>query len=134
MKRTKNMFYKESVESRELMLYATNDGDLYGRYICPVIENLKRKYKKGIYNSEKAVDAYFPIATEASNKYYKDFGFRFTVQQRFTVATEMEAYYREIIEFETTEHQTNSCCGNYKQLIRPQAFPGHFRGGWGNSK
>lgn len=29
MKRTKSMIYKETQESRELFLYATNSGDLY---------------------------------------------------------------------------------------------------------
>ena len=59
MKRTKSMIYKETVESRELLLYATNDGNLYHRMILPVIENLRKKAKKGTYDKEKAVDGKF---------------------------------------------------------------------------
>ena len=99
MKHTKSMKYNETAESRELFLYATNDGDLYRHMITPVINNLKKKLAKGMYDAEKAVDAYYHIATEASNKYYKDFGYKFSVGDRFTVAVDMEAYYKEEVEY-----------------------------------
>lgn len=99
MKRTKSMVYNETTESRELFLYATNDGNLYRSMTQPVIDNLKKKLAKGIYDADKAVDAYYHIATEASNKYHKDFGYAFSVADRFTVAVDMEAYYKEIVEF-----------------------------------
>lgn len=99
MKHTKSMKYNETTESRELFLYATNDGDLYRHMITPVITNLKKKLAKGIYDAEKAVDAYYHIATEASNKYYRDFGYKFSVGDRFTVAVDMEAYYKEEVEY-----------------------------------
>ena len=89
------MIYKETTESRELFLYATNDGDLYRRMILPTIENLRKKAIKGTYETEKAIDAYYYIATEASNQYKKDFGYSFSVQDRFTAAVEMEEHYRE---------------------------------------
>lgn len=95
MKRTKSMIYKETTESRELFLYATNDGDLYRRMILPTIENLRKKAIKGTYETEKAIDAYYYIATEASKMYNKDFGYSFSVQDRFTAAVEMEEYYKE---------------------------------------
>ena len=53
MKRTKSMIYKETVESRELLLYATNDGNLYRKMILPVIENLRKKAIKGIYDKKR---------------------------------------------------------------------------------
>ena len=99
MKRTKSMIYKATEESRELMLYATNDGNLYRQHITPVIDNLRKKYKKGVYDREKAIDLWYYVATDASERYYKDFGYKFSVQDRFTVAVEMEAYYKEEIEF-----------------------------------
>ena len=34
-------------------------------------------------------------ATEASKMYNKDFGYSFSVQDRFTAAVEMEEYYKE---------------------------------------
>lgn len=95
MKRTKSMTYKETVESRELLLYTTNDGNLYHKMILPVIENLRKKAKRGTYDSEKAVDAYYRIACEASKMYNKDFGYSFNVQDRFSCAVDMEEYYRD---------------------------------------
>ena len=95
MKRTKNMVYNPSAEAHELMLYAINDGDLYRCMICPVIENLKRKVAKGVYNAEKATDAFYHVATEASNHYFRDFGYKFSVTDRYTVACEMVDYYNE---------------------------------------
>ena len=97
MKRTKNMVYAPSTESRELFLYATNDGDLYRSMISPVIASMKKKVAKGIYDAGKAQDAFYRIATEASNHYYRDFGYKFSVQDRFTAAVEMADYYTEEI-------------------------------------
>ena len=95
MKRTKSMIYKPTEESRELLLCATNDGDLYRRMISPIIENLRKKAIKGTYDSEKAVDSWYYVATEASKIYYKNFGYSFSVQDRFTAAVDMEEHYRE---------------------------------------
>ena len=95
MKRTKSMIYKETVESRELFLYATNDCELYRQMITPVINNLRKKAEKGTYDSDKAVDAYYRIACEASKRYNKDFGYSFSVQDRFSCAVDMEEYYGE---------------------------------------
>ena len=95
MKRTKSMIYKESEEARELFLYATNDGDLYRSMISPIIANLHKKAKRGVYDNEKAVDAFYHVATEASNHYFRDFGYKFSVADRFTVAMDMADYYKE---------------------------------------
>ena len=95
MKHTKSMIYKPTTESHELFLYATNNGYLYEHQTKYIIENLRKKAKKGIYNSEKAVDLYYNLATNASNAYFKDFGYKFNVTDRYTVAVELEAYYKE---------------------------------------
>ena len=94
MKRTKSMIYNPTAETKELFMYATNDSFLYHHHTKYIIENLKKKAKKGIYDSEKATDLYYYLATEASNKYYKDFGYKFSVTDRYTVAVELEAYYK----------------------------------------
>lgn len=97
MKHTKSMIYNETTESRELFLYTTNDGTLYCKMTTPIINNLKKKAEKGIYNAEKAVDAWYKVATEASNKYFKNYGYKFTVQDRYTAAVDMAKYYEEEI-------------------------------------
>ena len=98
MKRTKTMVYKPTQESRELMLYAANNGELYRRQIAPVINSLKKKAATGTYDSEKAVDAWYYVACSASQMYDKDFGYSFTVTDRFTAAVEMEKYFKEDVE------------------------------------
>ena len=100
MKRTKNMTYNPTTESHELFLYTINDGNLYRGMTTAIIENLRKKAKKGIYDSEKAVDLFYNLATAGSKAYYKDFGYSFDVQSRFTCAVDMETYYKEEVFFE----------------------------------
>lgn len=97
MKRTKNMVYRETDESRELFVYAINNGTTYNKAIIPTLENLKRHCKRGNYDTERAIDAWYRVATIESNEYKKDFGYSFGVGDRFTVAVELENYYREEI-------------------------------------
>lgn len=98
MKRTKSMIYNPTVESRELVLYATNTGELYRGQTAAVIKNLAKKVKRGIYDKEKAIDLWYSVATTASNLYKKEFGYSFSVGDRFTAAVELEDYYKEEIQ------------------------------------
>lgn len=98
MKRTRNMIYSPTEESRELVLYATNTGELYRGITTAIISNLSRKWKKGIYQKEKAIDLWYNLATQASAAYNRDFGYSFTVQERFTAAVEFEDYYKELVQ------------------------------------
>lgn len=104
MKHTKSMIYKPSDEARELLLYAINAGRLYDKMIVPVVRNLAKKHTKGIYDATKAVDAFFPIATEAAKMYAREFAqnpdwcFIFDVTARYTTAADMVNYYAENIE------------------------------------
>lgn len=99
MKRTKTMIYNPTEESKELFLYAINNHSLYYRMIKNVLDNLEKKIKKGIYDKEKAIDLWYYVATEASNKYNEDFGYRFKVADRFTVAVDLAEHYEEEILF-----------------------------------
>lgn len=97
MKRTKTMIYNPTTESQELFLYTTNDGEIYRRQITPAINNLRQKAIKGTYNQNKSIDLFYYIATAASNKYKKDFGYSFSVGDRFTAAADMANYYKDEI-------------------------------------
>lgn len=97
MKRTKNMIYKATDEVRELFLYATNSGVLYTQQIEPSIKSLRKKFKKGTFDKDKAADLFYYAATSASAMYDKEFGFSFSVQQRFTAAVDMVDFYMEQI-------------------------------------
>ena len=55
MKKTKNMYIKETAESRELTIFIENNADLYTRYILPICKNLSRHFKRGNYSREKAI-------------------------------------------------------------------------------
>lgn len=98
MKRTKSMIYKPSEEARELLLVATNEGKLYTSMIVPIVRNLAKKMAKGVFNADKAIDAFYYVADAASKQYHKDYGYLFTVTERFTAASDMVDYYMENIE------------------------------------
>lgn len=99
MKRTKSMVYRPTQESNELVLYAENTGDLYRRCTETAIKSLAKKYRKGTYNKDKAVDLWYAIATEASKMYSREFGYSFSVTDRYTAAVELEeSYFENVLE------------------------------------
>lgn len=103
MKRTNNMVIRPTTESRELGLYATNDGYLYTTRIVPVVRNLAKKHTKGVFDADRAIDAFYPIATDAARKYCREFARVedapqvFSVPDRFTAAAYMVDYFMENI-------------------------------------
>lgn len=98
MKHTKSMTYNPTTESRELFVYVTNNSELHRQAIEPALNNLRKKAQKGSYDGNKAIDLWYSVATAGSTKYGKDFGYTFSVQDRYTVAVDLEEYYREDVE------------------------------------
>ena len=104
MKHTKNMVVKETIESRELGLYADNESNIYFAYIVPVVKNLAKYYKRGTFDKVKAIDAFFPAATAAAKKYCKEFARVedapkiFDVTARYTAAAYLLECHMENIE------------------------------------
>ncbi len=100
MNRTKSMIYKPSIESDELTLYAENTRELYHRMIQPLIKSLSRKLRAGKYDADKAIDAWYYVASEAAKMYTKEFASSnpFSVTDRFTAACELAERYREFLE------------------------------------
>lgn len=94
MKRTSSMTFKNTAEAQELAIYIENTYRLYELAKC-TIKALVRKAQKGIYDSNKAVDAWYYTATTGSNMYEKEFGYNFSVQDRFSAAVLLEERYRE---------------------------------------
>lgn len=105
MKHTKSMVYKPSHESRELYLYATNHGDLYRRQISAIENNLRKKIARGVYDHNRAVDAFYYAADAASRLYNRDFGYNFSVTDRWTAAVDMADDF--ILENATPEQVEN---------------------------
>lgn len=88
MKRTSNMIYRASEEARELYLCADNESTLYP--MKQAIEaNLIKKMQKGIFDGKKAIEAFYYLMDAMAKKYKKDFGYMFTVTERWTVAADM---------------------------------------------
>ena len=103
MKHTKNTIIKESIESRELSLYADNKSTLYPAIVA-VVRNLARYYKRGQFDKAKAVDAFYPVACRAAQMYCREFASLedaarcFDVTARYTAAADLLTRYMEDIE------------------------------------
>lgn len=103
MKHTKNMIIKNTVESRELTVFIENNADLYNNNILPVVNNLKRYYKRGTYTREKAIDAFYPVAVAGAKLYSKtfaqlsDYQYIFNVTARFTAAADLEKSFIDLV-------------------------------------
>ena len=98
MKITKNMYVKNTSESRELEVYTENDNNIYFHHLQPVIKCLKKKVVKGVFDEEKAIAAFYYVATAASNKYFAEFGYKFSVTERWTAAYNLLQDYMEAIK------------------------------------
>ena len=87
---------------RELVLVITNDGDLYRERTTPMIENLKKKVAKGVYDREKAVKLWQYLADEGVRRYGKEYGPGYSVAwlspaTRRAIAEQLRDYYEEEI-------------------------------------
>lgn len=89
---------------RELELWAENDPESYKlkRAVC---EALNRKRARGVYNSEKAIKAFYNVAEYAAKSYAKTFNdsmtawfVTFTTTTRREVAKILLAEYEEEVE------------------------------------
>ena len=58
-----------SVEAEELHLFTVNDADIYRQRETPIIDNLKKKMKKGVYERAKAEKLAKYMFDDASKKY-----------------------------------------------------------------
>ena len=70
-------FIKEAVDSdamNELKLFINNDEDLYRKQFMPIIANIKRKIKRGVYNHEMSPKLWMYLVDNAAKKYVKEFG------------------------------------------------------------
>jgi len=70
-------FIKEAQDSdavNELDSYIMNNEELYRRRFMPIIENIKRKMKRGIYDHEKVIKMWMYLVDDASRQYVQEFG------------------------------------------------------------
>ena len=72
-----NQFITEAQDSdaiNELDSFIMNDEDLYRRRFMPIITNIKRKMKRGIYDHEKVIKLWMYLVDDAAVKYVQEFG------------------------------------------------------------
>lgn len=80
----------------ELHLYGVNDSHLHHHSAQPIIDNLKKKVKKGTYDHEKATKLWRYHADRAADRYKKEFGSgHFTPATRDMAAKEFRDHYDE---------------------------------------
>jgi hypothetical protein len=72
----------KTVDSNELYLFGSNDGELYRQQLRPIEINLKKKLDKGIYDSALAIKAWRHFADTCAKKYVQEFGGKFSVKDR----------------------------------------------------
>ena len=104
---------------RELVLYADNDGALYQQSAVPIMKNLTRKWRKGVYDSELAAKLWLYHATRAAKNYAQEFGYAFSVRDRKAAAKEFEENWRAELEAgnamesvqEAVDMCPKACCG-----------------------
>ena len=72
-----SQFINENIDTdavNELDSYIMNNEDLYRRRFMPIISNLKRKIRKGIYDHDKAQTLWMYMVDDAAKQYVKEFG------------------------------------------------------------
>ncbi len=97
----KSGYEGDDAEAEELALYIKNTSELYHGITHSVIENLKKKARKGVYDKERAVDAWMYVADAGAKMYDKEFGSgrgsltMFSKSDRRKAAEELARYYEE---------------------------------------
>ena len=70
-------FINEAQDSdavNELDLFIMNDEDLYRKRFMPIITNIKRKMKRGVYDHEKVIKLWMYLVDDAARQYVQQFG------------------------------------------------------------
>ena len=65
---------QDSDAVNELDLFIMNDEELYRRRFMPIITNIKRKIKRGIYDHKKVIKMWMYLVDDAAREYVKEFG------------------------------------------------------------
>jgi len=61
-------------EKRELDLYIMNDSELYRQRFMPILMNLARKMKRGVYDHKQAPKLWQYLVDAGAKQYVQEFG------------------------------------------------------------
>jgi hypothetical protein len=96
--------------AHELVLHADNSAQLHHGSHMPIINNLKKKMKKGVYDSEKAKKLWHYHADRAAQDYHKQYGHKsvpwhhmFSTADRKQAAAHWESYHRSELSEEVEQ-------------------------------
>ena len=64
---------QDSDAVNELDTFIMNDEDLYRRRFMPIITNIRRKMKRGVYDHEKVIKMWMYLVDDASRQYVQEF-------------------------------------------------------------
>jgi hypothetical protein len=110
--------------AHELVLHADNHAQLHHGSHMPIINNLKKKMKKGVYDSEKAKKLWGYHADRAAIDYHKQYGEKhtpwhkmFSTADRKQAAAHWEAHHRDELHESVTEENKPVLPG--KEPARP---------------
>ena len=91
-----------SEEKRELELFIMNDQDLYRQMFMPIIMNLARKMKRGVYNHQMAPKLWQYLVDQGARKYVMQNGGTvrntFPKQARIELAKDMADEQMEMLK------------------------------------
>ena len=72
-----SQFINEAIDSdavNELDSYINNNEDLYRRRFMPIISNIRRKMKRGLYDHEKVIKLWMYLVDDAAKAYVDEHG------------------------------------------------------------
>ena len=72
-----SQFINEAIDSdavNELDSFIMNDEDLYRRRFMPIISNIKRKMKRGVYDHDKVIKLWMYLVDDAAKAYVDEHG------------------------------------------------------------
>ena len=72
-----SQFIHEAIDSdavNELDSYINNNEDLYRRRFMPIISNIRRKMKRGVYDHEKVIKLWMYLVDDAAKAYVDEHG------------------------------------------------------------
>lgn len=90
----------DSNSATDLYLYAKNSQNVYDRMVVPILENLSRKIRRGIYNGNKALNSFENIMDFAAQEYDRELGSGRGSLTLFNKATRREAAKKLMEHFE----------------------------------
>ena len=65
---------QDSDAVNELDSYIMNNEELYRRRFMPIIENIRRKMRRGIYDHAKVIKLWMYLVDDAAREYVKEYG------------------------------------------------------------